>query len=285
MKRFLVLGAALAATSFSLFGVAPAAVGAPSPGGLPIIRDQGRTTGQASGLPTTSINWSGYAVAAQAPFTDVSSEWVQPAITCSGNEKYVITSNWVGLDGFNDQTVEQDGTDAKCAAPTNTPKYEAWYEMYPAGSVNVFGVQPGDTISASVSYQSGEFTLTIADLTSHQTNTKVSACSTCERNSAEWIIERAAFCGNPTCTTAVIGALPDFGKTTMTDDVASAGGVTAGINGFASNYPIEGVYNLNDTEKIGPKGFISVDTVSNVTPTNSFTATWDRSGKPTPIKL
>jgi len=207
MKRFLALGAVLTTAAFSLFGVAPAAGGAPLPGGLPIIRDQGATAGRAAGLPTTSINWSGYAVTAQAPFTDVSATWVQPAITCSGNEKYVITSNWVGLDGFTDQTVEQDGTDAKCFAASDTPKYQAWYEMYPAGSVNVFGVQPGDTISASV------------------------------------------------------------------------------ISGFANNYPIEGVYNLNDTEKIGPKGFISVDTVSNVNSTNSFTATWDRSGKPTPIKL
>jgi hypothetical protein len=71
------------------------------------------------------------------PCTYVHSTFVQPSVTCSGvADQY--TSNWVGLDGFNDQTVAQDGTFAWCGGTDHTtPKYEAWYEMYPANSVNI----------------------------------------------------------------------------------------------------------------------------------------------------
>ena len=99
-----------------------------------------------AGVPTISENWSGYAVTSTKKFNYVSAEFVQPAVTCPGVKKQ-YTSNWVGLDGFNDETVEQDGTFAYCGGPNwTTPKYEAWYEMYPAGSVGVFKVKPGDTM-------------------------------------------------------------------------------------------------------------------------------------------
>jgi hypothetical protein len=288
VRRMMVLAAALAATTPVFVGLAPAAnsaaSGAPSPGGLPIIRDHGMAaSGRA--LPVISINWSGYAATATSKFTHAATKFVQPAITCTG-AKHMITSNWVGLDGFTDQTVEQVGTFAFCGGTTNmTPTYVAWFEMYPNGSVNVFSVAPGDTITASVSVKSGSFSLAISDVTSHKSHTHVATCSTCQRASAEWIIERAAFCTNASCSTAVIGAMSDFGKTTMSNDVASDGGANLGIGSFP-NYPIQGVYNLNDTPQVGPKGFISVDTVGPVsTSNNSFTATWDRSGKPTPITL
>ena len=58
-----------------------------------------------------------------------------------------------------------------------------------------------------------------------------------------------------------------------------------GISSFANN-PIQGVYNLNDSATVGARGFKSVDTVGPVsTKNNSFTATFDRSGKPVPITL
>ncbi len=93
------------------------------------------------------------------------STFVQPAITCPG-VKNEWTSNWVGLDGFNNATVEQDGTFAHCGGPQSTkPVYKAWYEMYPANSVNVFTVHPGDVIDTAVSYAHGQFSLTVSDLT------------------------------------------------------------------------------------------------------------------------
>ena len=129
---------------------------------------------------------------------------------------------------------------------------------------------------------SGNYDLTVTDTTSGATYTDVSTCSSCTRSSAEWIIERSAFCSNAKCTQAEIAELPDFGTTTMSDDVASDGGPNNGIKSFLGFIPIDGVYNLDDQECVGPGGFESVDTVSGVdNNSSSFTATWDRSGEPT----
>ena len=63
------------------------------------------------GLPTISENWSGYAVTSRRPFSHVEASFVQPAVKCSGKPDR-WSSNWVGLDGFRDSTVEQAGTAA-----------------------------------------------------------------------------------------------------------------------------------------------------------------------------
>lgn len=240
-----------------------------------------------SGTPTFSNNWSGYAAFSPSKFKYVFSTFVQPSITCNGVPSPAATSNWVGLDGFSSGTVEQDGTFAICGgANGNTPVYKAWYEMYPAGSVVVFNVKPGDVMASSVRYADDKFNLTISDLTSGRTFTDVAGCKSCQRNSAEWIVERPAFCANSSCSQAVIAALPNFATTTMTNDIASAGTTKkAPISSFDYS-PIEGVYNLDDSLTIDSKGFITVDTAGSLSPIpQSFTMTFNRSGEPVPIAL
>jgi hypothetical protein len=236
-----------------------------------------RAPGNSTSYPTISLNWSGYATLSAKKFNYVHATFVQPAITCVG-KPYMITSNWVGFDGFNNETVEQDGTFAFCGGKADTtPEYWAWYEMFPAGSVLVFRVTPGDIIDVSVSYASGTYTLTVSDLTSGKTHTQTATCSSCLRDSAEWIIERAAFCVNRSCTKAVLGALAPFRSTTMAGDTASIdGGKVMNLAAF-HNIPIFMVDPLQ-------RGFITDDTVGPVSGA-SFTATWDRSGTPTPITL
>ena len=56
-----------------------------------------------------SSNWSGYAVTGTG-FNMVSGSWTVPTVICSGLTTY--SSQWVGIDGVNSDTVEQDGTDA-----------------------------------------------------------------------------------------------------------------------------------------------------------------------------
>jgi hypothetical protein len=245
----------------------------PFPGG-PMVK--ANAPGNSS-IPTISENWSGYAATSAKAFTYVHSTFVQPSITCPGVANQ-WTSNWVGLDGFNDSTVEQDGTFVHCGGSGNTtPKYEAWYEMYPAGSVNVFAVHAGDIIDTSVTYASGAFSLTVSDLTTGKTATNTATCSTCTRASAEWIIERPALC-NSAVTKCFLTELADFGTSTMGGDEAQvAGGNVKGVGGFA-NDPIDMV------DPIASGGFISLDTVSALSG-KSFTATWDRSGTTTPITL
>ena len=264
-----------AAVITALPGVASAATSGsvPLPGG-PIIR---ATAPGNSSIPTVSLNWSGYAATSAKKFNYVHSTFVQPAITCPG-VKNEWTSNWVGLDGFNDATVEQDGTFAHCGGPqSTTPVYQAWYEMYPAGSVNVFRVHPGDVIDTSVTYAHGQFTLTVSDLTTGKTATTAAACATCQRASAEWIIERPALCNNA-LTKCFLTRLADFGTSTMGGTEARvAGGSAKGIAGFV-NYPI------NMVTPLSSGGFISLDTVGPLSG-KTFTATWDRSGSTVPITL
>jgi hypothetical protein len=92
---------------------------------------------------TISENWSGYAVSSgKKQYNYVNSTFVVPTVTCTGVADQ-WTSNWVGLDGYNDGTVEQDGTAEWCGGSGDTtPKYEAWYEMFPANSVKCSPCMP-----------------------------------------------------------------------------------------------------------------------------------------------
>jgi hypothetical protein len=285
VKRLFATTAVTAATLLAAAGVAgfsspasAAVTGVPAtsnvvrPGGPMVLPS---TSDAASQSTTISENWSGYAVTSKKQFTYVHSTWVEPTITCPGVPNQ-WTSNWVGLDGFNDQTVEQDGTFAHCGGSGDTtPKYEAWYEMFPAGSVNVFAVHAGDIMEASVTYANGAFTLTVSDLSTGKTATNTATCATCTRASAEWIIERPALCNNAG-TSCFLTELADFGTSTMSGDEAQlAGGNMKGVGGF-SNIPIDMV------DPVSGGGFISLDTVGPVSG-KSFTATWDRTGNTEPI--
>jgi Peptidase A4 family len=281
-KRLLVTTALTVTALLGAFGITslpaaasiPSAENVPNPGG-PIVRapDSG-----GSSVPTISFNWSGYAAVSSKKFTFVHARFVQPSITCTGN-KSQWTSDWAGLDGFTTGTVEQDGTFAHCGGKNGTtPEYEAWYELFPAPSVNVFNVRPGDTIDASVRYANGKFTLVISDLTLGRSATHTAGCSDCARASAEWIIERPALCNN-TETKCYLTELADFHTSTVGQDQAQvAGGKVTGAGGF-SNIPIFMVTPLH-------KGFISLDTVGALSSSGeAFTAVWDRPGSTVPISL
>jgi hypothetical protein len=140
---------------------------------------------------STSTNWSGYAVTGSR-FTSVSASWTQPTAKCSGT---AYSSFWVGLDGDTSGTVEQTGTDADCSG--STPRYYAWYEMYPKFPVNYSNtVRPGDHMSASVTTNgSGSFTLTISDSTQGWTKTTTARLKRASLASAEVIAEAPSSSG------------------------------------------------------------------------------------------
>jgi Peptidase A4 family len=221
-----------------------------------------QVAGQKFSVAEQSLNWSGFAVTSSKKFTYAQSRFVQPTLTCPGDHANEWSSNWVGLDGFNNTTVEQDGTAAHCGGANNTtPVYKAWYEMYPAGSVNVFTVSPGDTINTSVSFSNSKFTLTVSDLTSGKSATHTAKCASCVRTSAEWIVERPELCTS--ATNCFLAHLADFGNTSMSAKVRVAGVSAAqGIPNFR-NYNIT-MFDTANTQ------LDSVGKVSN----NAFPATW-----------
>ena len=250
-----------------------------SPGG-PMVHGQavGHTSAQAAAgqrfsVAEQSLNWSGFTVTSSTKFTYAQSRFVEPTLTCTGDHANEWSSNWVGLDGFNDGTVEQTGTAAHCGGPSNTrPVYKAWYEMYPAGSVNVFSVSPGDTINTSVSFRNGKFTLTVADITTGKSAKHSAKCGSCKRASAEWIVERPELCTS--ATHCFITHLANFGSTSLSAKVRVAGVSAAqGIPNFR-NYNITMVASQTDSTPL--------DTVGKVS-SNSFPVTFAEAGPTVPV--
>jgi hypothetical protein len=165
----------------------------------------------------TSSNWSGYAVTgANGSFTYAAGSWVVPTVTCDSIQ-HQYSSFWVGIDGYNSSTVEQTGTDSDC--DRDKPTYYAWYEFYPAGSVriNTITVEPGNVISAWVSYANSEFTVWIENITTGKVFSVSSAVASAARSSAEWIAEAPSSVG---------GVLPlaNFGTALFGDDSTGEAG-------------------------------------------------------------
>ncbi len=123
----------------------------------------------------SSSNWSGYAAypiaqtqspsgggkgkgngggggkksSSTATFSDVTGSWVVPDVIASGSDS-TYSSSWVGLDGYNDGTVEQIGTEQDWSG--GSAQDYAWFEMYPKFGYRIanFPVKAGDVISAEV---------------------------------------------------------------------------------------------------------------------------------------
>jgi hypothetical protein len=191
----------------------------------------------------------------------VSGDWTVPALKCTKEDR--ITSDWVGLDGLTDTTVEQDGTSAQCFE--GQAVYYSWYEMYPAGTIAVGRtVAAGDKISASVSRSGATYTLDLTDSTNAANSfseTASCAVTTCLDTSAEWIAERPAYS---------IGIVPEaqFAKVTFTAASDVAGGQTHTI----SSGPGPDVITCIDATQT-----YDLVTASGLSGGNSFSANWKNS--------
>jgi hypothetical protein len=145
-----------------------------------------------------STNWSGYAVSGSpGSFHSVSSSWIEPTATCTGGGSAQYAAFWVGLDGYNSNSVEQTGTDSDCSG--GTPSYYGWYEMYPAYPVYFSNpVAPGDAMSASVTISgSGTYTLVLTDSTQGWTQTETLNQPGLANSSAEVITEAPSSSSGP----------------------------------------------------------------------------------------
>lgn len=163
-------------------------------------------------------------------FIDAKGSWVQSAATCSTNSAQ-YASFWVGIDGYSSDSVEQLGTDSDCNG-RNRPAYYAWYEMYPAHSVELspskYPVKPGDTLSATVSVTGTAFTLSIASSEGWTFTTTLGGAGLAQ-SSAEWIAESPEICTHR-CTLA---QLSDFGAVNFSNsEAAVSAGAMQPISSF-----------------------------------------------------
>ena len=162
------------------------------------------------GSVTESENWAGYAVtASNYSVSNVTASFIVPTVNTGGNS---YAAFWVGIDGFNDGTVEQTGIIAEPTGhgPHSSTEYQVWYEFYPAAPVYAsFTAAPGDSVYATVSYdnQTEYFTtcISVSSSTGHVgTFSHSQTVSGAQDDSAEWIVEAPASGGE-------ILPLADFG--------------------------------------------------------------------------
>ena len=109
-----------------------------------------------------SSNWSGYA--RTGTYTRVTGAWVVPSVASSRKATY--SSQWVGIDGFNNSKLIQTGTEADYF--NGSAHYAAWWEILPAAETVIpsITVRPGDHMTASITKGSGtSWTITITDTT------------------------------------------------------------------------------------------------------------------------
>jgi hypothetical protein len=225
------------------------------PGGLMQRASGAQARARGIKAASTSTNWSGYAATgANGAFTSVSATWTEPTASCSGRTgKYA--SFWVGLDGFNSNSVEQTGTDSDCSG--STPQYYGWYEMYPAFPVNFSNtVRPGDSFTASVTFSgTTTYKLVLKDTTEGWTQTITKSQGGLARSSAEVITEA------PSSQSGVL-PLANFG--TIRYSASAANGTSLG-----SQSPTEIVMvNNSGTDK---------DSTSSIASSGAFSNTWLRS--------
>src|SRR5438270_80064 len=197
-----------------LVGGASASLAILAIGACPALAHSGRHAPKRGFGRGTSTNWSGYAVDGSSA-TSAIGTWTQPSVTCGIGENS-WSSPWVGIDGDNSNTVEQTGTDSDCR--NGKPVYYAWYEMYPKRLVQIpITVSAGDTITGSVSYSSGSYSLTLTDNTAKESYTTTQFSRKALRTSVEWIMEGPSN-----------GLLTNFGT-------APFSAATATISGQATN--------------------------------------------------
>jgi hypothetical protein len=175
-------------------------------------------------------------------------------VACSAED--TISSEWVGLDGFSSATVEQAGTVGWCFE--GTPTYFTWYEMYPAGTVDVgTSLRPGDRIAATVSRRGTSYTLALTDATRPADSfsvTKTCALTACLDTSAVWVAERPSF-------RIGIAPLANYSRWTVNGATETASGSAGTISSYPTNYKINmmdatGNYQLSTTSSlVGGKSF------------------------------
>jgi hypothetical protein len=169
-----------------------------------------------------SSNWSGY-MATAGGYTAISGSWTVPAVTGNG---YSVSSDaaWIGIGGVSSLDLIQAGTMDQ-VSPTGQASYAAFYEMLPAVSTPVIGmnVDPGDVINATINETSTNlWQISIADQTENESFSTTVAYVSSE-STAEWIEE------DPSNASGRQIPFDSFGSVTFSSSQAVAGGFSENL--------------------------------------------------------
>jgi hypothetical protein len=174
-----------------------------------------------------SSNWSGYAIPGSG-FNSVTGHWT--VTSAAPSRKATYSSEWVGIDGYNNSNLIQTGTEADYSS--GSAHYSAWWEILPAAETRISSitVKPGDAMTASITKGSGSsWTITITDATTNQSFTTVQNY-TGPQTSAEWIEEAPTVGGR-------VAPLANYGKATF--DPGTANGKNPGLTASESGAMVQ----------------------------------------------
>lgn len=174
-------------------------------------------------------NWSGYARAGSG-FTAVTGHWTVP--TVGATRRSTFSSSWVGIDGFDNSSLIQAGTEQDWIG--GAPSYSAWWEILPAPETlipsSVVAVHPGDKIAVSITRGVPKWTITLTDTTTGRSFSTQQAYAG-PRASVEWIQE-SPFVGNHLAKLATFSTTPF--------DPGTINGVSAGLVASESGVLVRG---------------------------------------------
>jgi hypothetical protein len=147
--------------------------------------------GSSSAVGWASSNWSGYAVTASStPFTAITAHWVVPGV--SPTKKATYSAAWAGIDGFNNNSLIQTGTEQDYY--NGAAHYGAWWTTSAQGFAEQPILKPvaqSDPMTATISRSGTSWTLTLADtaLAHPWSVTEGPMTYTGPGASAEWVME------------------------------------------------------------------------------------------------
>lgn len=144
---------------------------------------------------STSLNWSGYAVTPGSGVTAVKSSFTVPAV---GLLPPGFAAIWTGIGGYSTSDLIQAGV-AEQSLPSNPltgPQYYPWYEMLPAGAVQLTNctgdptcaVTPGQQVTVEIAQTTpGNWKVSLQDAGHWSWQQQFAYRSS--GSSAEWILE------------------------------------------------------------------------------------------------
>jgi hypothetical protein len=204
---------ALCAPTFFLAAPASAAPGPTAGAGVPHapateIVDQplmraarpGARTASSCAPTCSSTNWAGYAQVATTPgtFTGVTDTFVVPTVSPEAGTQYV--ADWVGIGGFVENTLVQDGIQV-VQKGKHSVTYDAWTEILPAAEKPLaLTIEAGNTVTATVQETAVDtWLMQVTDVTTGLSAQR-SVTYVSSGESAEAILERPCIkapCGKP----------------------------------------------------------------------------------------
>jgi len=218
--------------TISAAGLAAAALLAPAGADVSAIANRPRISAgstAASSAGWSSSNWSGYAVTSTGtPYTTITGTWKVP--TAAPTKTATYSSNWIGIDGFNDSSLIQTGTESDYY--NRAAHYAVWWEILPAAEtpITTMTVHPGDTMTASIARGANSvWTITITDASTGQSSTTTHTY-TGPLTSAEWIEEAPTVGGR-------VAPLAHYGSATF--DPGTVNGATPSFTASESGVMVQ----------------------------------------------